>query len=73
MRSSNGRKYLCTCVWPILKVNPLANAAPNGILSNSPPYTPGMDTVPALRQAMIAWRKTLGRSVPRNVAVLIRS
>ena len=37
--------------------------APNGILSGKPMYTPGIDTVPALRQHMIASRRACARSV----------
>jgi hypothetical protein len=39
--------------------------APSGILSPMPTYTPGMETVPALRQHVIAWRSTCTRSVAR--------
>ena len=37
MRSSKMGMYLCMCVWPILRVRPLANAAPSGNLSSHPP------------------------------------
>ena len=37
MRSSRIGMYLCTWVWPILSVRPLANAAPIGNLSSNPP------------------------------------
>ncbi len=44
--------YLWTWVWPVLIVRPLFISAPSGILSATPPYTPGMETVPPLRQQM---------------------
>ena len=62
-----------TWVCPILKVSPLPNAAPIGILSRNPPYTPGIETVPPLRQAWIACRSAVGRSVARNAAAFTRS
>ena len=36
--------------WPA-KLAVIANAAPNGILSRKPPYTPGIETMPPLRHA----------------------
>src|SRR6476660_6605032 len=38
-----------------------------------PTYTPGMETVPALRQHMIAWRSTCTRSLARNAAAFTLS
>ena len=66
--------YRCTCVCPILHASaPLLNAAPNGILSRNPPYTPGIDTVPPLRQQWIAWRSAPSRSVASIAAVFTLS
>ena len=38
-----------------------------------PPYTPGTETVPPLRQAMIASRSACGRSVSMRIACLTLS
>jgi hypothetical protein len=73
MRASNFGIRRCTWVWPILSVRPLWNAAPSGILSRKPPYTPGIDTVPPFLHAWIAWRKAVIRSVARYVAVFALS
>jgi len=48
-------------VCPILRVRPLAKAAPSGNLSSQPPQTPGIETVPPLRHALIACRRSLAK------------
>jgi hypothetical protein len=48
MCASNGRKYLCLCVWSIFKAKPLANAAAIGTLSS----TVRMDGLPQCMEAV---------------------
>ena len=52
------------------KVKPLANAAPNGNLSSKPPYTPGMDTIPPLRQRKEDVHLLIDHFITRNNARL---
>jgi hypothetical protein len=54
-------------------VRPRFITAPSGNLSTKPPYTPMIETVPPLRQAVIASRIANGRSVSRPAICLPRS
>jgi hypothetical protein len=57
------RNEAWTCVWPVLMVRPLFISAPIGILSENPPYLPGIESVPPGRQHSIAGRITAERSL----------